>query len=113
MLTRPLPLLPSSTSYSGNETSGKQRVQKESFDDLVLFARGHMQQLSNCVIGTILVVDAERDSDPVSGEILRRFASQNGFGGTGFLNRTTAEEAAWDHRIVFEESNGFHRESKL
>ena len=72
-----------------------------------------MQSLAQFVIGTILVVDAERDNDPISGEISRRFASQNGFGGTDCLNRTTAEEIEWDHRIVFEESNGLHSVPKL
>jgi len=72
-----------------------------------------MQNVARFVICTILAVDAEQDSDPVSREIFQRFASQNGFGGTGFLNRTTAEEAEWDHKIVFGESNAFHRGPKL
>ena len=82
---------------------GSEIVEKE-LEELVVRARNLMDAFAAVVMGTLLIVDVESDSDAVSTEIFKRFAANHGFGGP--YNCDWATETVWDSRIVFGEAAG-------
>jgi hypothetical protein len=101
------------SSALGDEKSGLDRylrnwesdIKKHSVDELMPRARELMERFGAIIMGILLIVDAERDGDEVSGEILRRYAETRGLvsvrSGMSFV-----EQSAWDYRIVFGEEGG-------
>jgi hypothetical protein len=82
---------------------GSEIVEKE-LEELIVRARDLMNTFAAVVMGTLLIVDAERDSDAVSTEMFKRFAANHGFGGPYKCDWAT--ETVWDSRIVFGEAAG-------
>ncbi|KAG0646083.1 Acyl-dehydrogenase family member 11 [Hyphodiscus hymeniophilus] len=73
-------------------------------EELLLRARRLMERLSEIVKCTLMIIDAERDQDAVSIEMLKRYACAHDFGGPYKCDWKT--EAIWDSRIVFGEAAG-------
>jgi hypothetical protein len=76
-------------------------IETMTLDELVFRSRDIMDNFSSLVIGVLMMVDVERDGDAIGIELLKRFATQHGFGGSESPTWTTA--AQWDSRIVFGE----------
>lgn len=77
----------------------KVNIQEVELDVLIIEARELMDAFAAIVSGALLIVDAERDDDPVSSELCRRYFAAHG------LNRPQhshwKSRSAWDSRIVF------------
>jgi hypothetical protein len=73
-------------------------------EELIVKARELMETFATFVIGALMIVDAERDGDAISAEMLKRFAATHGFGGPYKCDLATA--TAWDSKIVFAAAKG-------
>lgn len=73
-------------------------------DGLMPQARGVVKHLGDIIAATLLIVDAERDEDPVAVECARRFCLINFAPYTGAKPKaeTWQQIADWDNRIAFE-----------
>ena len=76
----------------------RERVSSGEVGGLVVEARELMDLFANVIKGTLMIVDAERDWDAVSGELCRRF-----FVGCGLAAEKEGWEIQfeWDKKIVF------------
>lgn len=79
-------------------------IAEKSREELFVRARELMDTFSVIVMGTLMIVDAERDGDAVSAEMFKRFATTHGFGGPYECDWAT--EIVWDSEIVFGEPTG-------
>lgn len=68
-------------------------------EQLIVQARRLMDIFTAIVMGTLMMVDAERDNDDVSVEIFKRYATVHGFGGPYRCDWVT--ETGLDSKIVF------------
>jgi hypothetical protein len=73
-------------------------------EEHIVRARSLMVTFAAVIMGTLMIVDAERDEDAVSVEIFKRYAASQGFGGPYKSDWIT--ETVWDSKIVFGESAG-------
>ena len=74
-------------------------IEAKGIDELTVNARGLMERFAVVVSGTLMVVDAESDGDPVSLELFKRFAKVGGFRDSS--ERDWKAEVEWDSKIVF------------
>lgn len=81
----------------------KYEIEARGIEELTVNARGLMEKFATVVSGTLMAVDAERDGDPVSLELFRRFAKVGGFASS--VERDWRTDVEWDSRIVFGRSS--------
>ncbi|KAF4622772.1 hypothetical protein G7Y89_g14254 [Cudoniella acicularis] len=101
-------LTPSST-FQGQKTAIESRlgsfaseIEDRRFEELVLDARELMERFATIIMGTLLIVDAERDGDAISRHILLRFAKIYDLGDVEQTSERDIENAkAMDLSIVF------------
>jgi hypothetical protein len=79
-------------------------IVEKGLEELIVRARELMDTFAAIVMGTLMIVDTERDGDAVSVEMFRRFAANHGFGGPYKCDWAT--EIVWDSKIVFGEPKG-------
>lgn len=71
-------------------------------EELIVRARELMDTFAAIVIGALMIADVERDGDPVSAEVFKRFAKTRGFGEPYEGDWVT--QTVWDSKIVFGEA---------
>jgi len=75
------------------------RIHNGEVDGLVIEARELMDEFAVVVKGTLMIVDAERDKDAVSGEFCYRFFKAHGLDKSNQSDWKHRSE--WDAKIVF------------
>ena len=72
---------------------------EEGVEELIVEARRLMDTLADVVKVTLMIVDAERDGDDVSIEMLKHYTTAHGFG--GLQKGDWIDMIVWDSRTVF------------
>lgn len=70
-------------------------------DDMLPMARDVVKRVGDIVCAALLIIDAERDEDPVAVECARRFVAVE-MVGSDVREQTQREITHWDRRIAFE-----------